>query len=52
MIERGQRPRFAFEARKPIGIGPKSGGQHLQRDITAQLEVVSAIHLAHTADAK
>ena len=52
MIERRQRTRLALEARQPIRVGSKRRRQHLERDVSTQLEIVGAIHLAHTADAK
>ena len=47
MIKRGEELRLTFETRQPVGVGRKRSGQHLQRDVATQLQVASAIHLAH-----
>ena len=52
MIERGKRPGFALESRQPVGIGSKRGWQDLQGHVSAKLEVVRAVDLAHPADAE
>ena len=52
MIERGKCPGFALESRQPIGIGSKRGRQDLQGHVSAKLEVVGAVDLAHPADAE
>ena len=49
MVERGERLRFALEAHQPIGIGPQTLGQDLQRDVAIELGIARAIHLAHAA---
>ena len=52
MIQRGQRLRFALEAREPLGIGDEQLGQDLDRDVAIELRVARAIHLAHAAGAE
>ena len=51
MIQRGERLRFALEAREPVGIACEGVGQDLDRDIAIQLRIARAIHLAHAARA-
>jgi hypothetical protein len=52
MIQRSENLRFPLEAREPIRIEREQFGQDLQRDITIELGVPRAIHLAHAARAK
>ena len=52
MIQRGEHLRFTLETGKAIGIPCKGVRQHLQRDLTIQLRVARAIHLAHAAGSK
>ena len=47
MVERGQRRRLALESRESIRISGHGLGQHLDRDVTTELRVARAIHLAH-----
>ena len=49
MIERGQNLGFALEPREPLGIVREQIGQHLQRDVAAELRIPRAKHLAHPA---
>ena len=49
MVERCRGPRLLLEALEPIGIGDRSGGQQLQRDVAPQPRVARAIDLAHPA---
>ena len=49
MIEGGERLRFALEAREPVGVVREGLGQNLDRDLTIQLRVARAVHLAHAA---
>jgi len=52
VIECRQRPRFACEARAPLGISREVRRQELDRDIAAKLAVARAIDLAHAARAE
>jgi hypothetical protein len=52
MIERRQDLRFALEAGEPVEVERKELRQDLQRDITIELRVACAIHLAHAACAE
>ena len=52
MVEGGDGPRLALEAREPIGIARHLRGQHLEGDVAPELGVVRAIHLAHSARAE
>ena len=52
MVERGERPRLALEARQPLGIVDHRGGQRLQRHVATQLGVARPIDLAHAAGAE
>ena len=49
MIELGQDLCFASEAREPIGIAREDLGKDFERDVSIQLGIVGAIHLAHAA---
>jgi hypothetical protein len=49
MIERREHLRLAREARGTIGIERELRRQYFQRDITRELGVARAIHLAHAA---
>src|SRR5205807_3152800 len=49
MIERGEHPRFALEAREPIRVARKRMRQDLDRDVAPKLRVSSAVDLAHAA---
>jgi hypothetical protein len=51
MRQRGDRLRFALEARDTIGIGRELPGQDLDRDKPIQLRIARAIDLAHAAGA-
>ena len=51
VVERGQQPRFPFEARPPVGVRGEEGREDLDRDVTAEARVPRAIHLAHTTRA-
>ena len=52
VVERGQRLRFAREARDAIRIVREHVGQDLDRDVAVQLRIARAIHLAHSAFAQ
>jgi hypothetical protein len=52
MIQRRQQASLAFEARAPLGIGAEDLRQHFDRDVAAELRVVSAIDLPHAAGAQ
>ena len=49
VVERGEKLRFAFEAREPIGIAGESFRQNFQRHVAIELGVSGAIHLTHPA---
>ena len=49
MIQRGERLRFALEARQAVGVGRERLGQDLDRDVAIELRVARAIDLAHAA---
>ena len=51
MIEGGECFRFALEPREPFGVARERLRQNLQRNVTIQLRVAGAIHLAHAASA-
>ena len=51
MVQRGERLRFALEARQPLGIGGEAVRQDLDRDVAIELRVARAIDLAHAAGA-
>ena len=52
MIQRGQGPGFAAEARQAVRVGGDIGRQHLERDIAAEPVIVGPIHVAHSAGAE
>ncbi len=52
MVQRRQRFGFALETREALGIPAEACGQYLDRDVTAELGVGGAIHLAHAAFAQ
>ncbi len=49
MIERGERLRFALEARETLGVIGERRRQNLQGHVAAELRVAGAIDLAHPA---
>ena len=49
VIERREDAGFALEAREPALVLHERLRQHLQRDVTIELGVACAIHLAHAA---
>ena len=49
MVQRGERPGLALEARQPLGIVRERLGQDLDRDIAPKFRVTRAIDLAHAA---
>ena len=49
MVERGEHPRLALEARETIRIGGKGGGKDLDRDVAIELRVTGPVDLAHSA---
>src|SRR5262245_54166772 len=51
VIERGQGLGFTLKSREPVGVGSQRRGQHLQRDVSFEIRIEGAIHLAHAADA-
>src|SRR5262245_8528965 len=51
MIERGEHLRFAMKARQAISIRGERGRKYRRRNVTIELGVTCAIHLAHTAGA-
>jgi hypothetical protein len=51
MVQRGEHFGFTLEARKPIAIGREPFGQHLERDLTLQINIRGSIHLAHATRA-
>jgi hypothetical protein len=52
MIERGERPRLALEAREPVVIPGEEIGQDLQRDVPPEPGVAGLVDLSHPAGAK
>jgi len=52
VIQRGQRLRFARQARQAVRIVGEDVGQDLDRDIAIQLRIAGAIDLAHSAFAQ
>ena len=52
VIQGGHRPRLLPEALDAAGGLGALGGQHLDRDISAQARVVGAVHLAHASCAE
>jgi hypothetical protein len=51
MIEGGEHPRLALEARQPVGVCGKQIGQDLDRDVALKPGVVRAIHFSHASGA-
>jgi hypothetical protein len=51
MIQRGQHFSFALEAQHAPGLAGVSIGENLQRHVTFQLGIASAVDLAHAARA-
>jgi len=49
VVERGQRPRLALESLSPVRVAGEGIGQDFQRNVTIQLRIAGAIHLAHSA---
>ena len=52
MIQRGEDLGFALEAGQALGIGGHGFGQHLDRDLSAQLHVFGEVDLTHAAFAE
>ena len=52
MVQRGEHPRFALEAREPIRIARHVARQNLDRDVPPELRVASPVHLPHAARAE
>src|SRR5262249_47793317 len=52
VVQRGDRPRFLFEARQPSGVAGECGRQDFDRDIPFEPRVAPAVHLAHATDAE
>src|SRR5882672_10981014 len=49
MVQRGERLRFAREARQAVRVVRERFGQDLDRDGAIQLRIAGAVHLAHAA---
>ena len=49
VIQRRRRPGFADESGQAVRVAGKGGWQHLQRHLAAEADVLSEIHLAHSA---
>ena len=49
MVESRRRPRFLFEAPKPIRVRSKLFEQNLERHLTPKLQILSAINGSHRA---
>jgi hypothetical protein len=49
MVQRREQPRFTIEADAPIAIREERLREHLDRDVTSELQVAGAIHLTHAA---
>ncbi len=47
MVQRGERPGFALEARQPVSVVRERLGEDLDRHIAPELGVARAIDLAH-----
>ncbi len=47
MVQRGEGARLAMEASEPVRVGRETLGQHLERDLAAELLVPRAVDLAH-----
>jgi hypothetical protein len=45
VIQRGEQPRLAFEARQPFAICGKEPRQHLDRHVATEFRVARAVHL-------
>ena len=52
VIQRGEHPRLALEAREAIRVARERAGQDLDRDVAPELRVVRLVHLAHAARAE
>jgi len=52
VVEPGYGAGLALESGKPFGAGVHLGGQHLERDVAPQAQVLCAIDLAHAARAE
>ena len=52
MIQRGEDLRLAPEPGEALGIEREGVGQHLQRDVAAEVRIAGAIDLAHAAGAE
>ncbi len=52
MVQLGEQPCLALEARQTLGVGGEGRGQHLDRHLTLEPGVAGAIHLAHATLAK
>ena len=52
VVEGGEQPRLALEARQPLGIGGERLGQQLDRHVAAELRVGRAVDLAHPSGAE
>ena len=49
MVERREHPRLALEARQAVGIRGEDSRQDFERDVSPELRIARAIHLAHAA---
>ena len=49
MAQRGEDLRFALKPRQAFGVACKAFGNDFQRDISFQLRIPRAVHLAHSA---
>jgi hypothetical protein len=52
VVQRREHPGFALEAREALEVAREDGRQHLDGDVAAELEIMGAIDLAHSAFAK
>jgi len=52
VIQRGERLRFACEAREPVGVRRKQLRQHLDGHVAIQSGIAGAKDFAHAADAQ
>ena len=52
MFKRGDQPRFADHSRNRGGVCEQVWRKHLDRDVTPESRVVSAVDLAHAAGAE
>ena len=52
MVQRGEHPRFAVEARESIRMPRERRRQNLDRDVAPELRVVRTVHFAHAAGAE